>query len=408
MVGVVFMGNTANYKITNREVVMFDEDSYVEVTHEGFLGQIGGSFIGAFIGIILFVIGVPVLWFNEGRSVNRAKTIHFANDHIVIAKADVLNPKNEKKLIYVTGVATTKEVMKDPTFGVAVKGIKLSRYVEMYQWSEDISTRTHKTIGGSKTTVKTYKYRKIWSDELIDSSDFKKKSYTNSKGKIRKHKNPKRMRYENKEWVAGNVTVGMFKLSRNLIEDIQKSEAVELHKTPPSFSKPIQLIDEYFYIGKHIEHPRIGDMKIRFSKVVAHPVSILAQQSKNELCGYSTPYGMYEQLLEGHVSAKYMIATAKSSNNLLTWGLRALGFGLMFIGIILLFNPIVMIANIIPFLGDLAEIGTAVVAFFISLPSALLVIGIAWFYYRPIIGIPLIAAALFLLIILFIKSRSKN
>jgi Flp pilus assembly protein TadB len=60
-----------------------------------------------------------------------------------------------------------------------------------------------------------------------------------------------------------------------------------------------------------------------------------------------------------------------------------------------------VLADVLPILGDLIGIGTGIVAFLIATPVALITIGIAWLFYRPLLGIVLLAAAgglLFLLI----------
>ena len=64
--------------------------------------------------------------------------------------------------------------LKDSTFGVEAKGLKLGRTVQMYQWKETSESKTKEKIGGGKETTTTYDYKKDWSDSPIDSSDFKR------------------------------------------------------------------------------------------------------------------------------------------------------------------------------------------------------------------------------------------
>ncbi len=47
-------------------------------------------------------------------------------------------------------------------------------------------------------------------------------------------------------------------------------------------------------------------------------------------------------------------------------------------------------ADVLPFLGDLVGMGTAVVALALALPLSLATIAIAWVVYRPLVGIGLI------------------
>ena len=43
-------------------------DRFVTTTRTSWLGNIMNSFVGVLVGIILFVVAFPVLWFNEGRT----------------------------------------------------------------------------------------------------------------------------------------------------------------------------------------------------------------------------------------------------------------------------------------------------------------------------------------------------
>ena len=48
---------------------------YVEVEHTSWGNRIGNSIGGIFFGFLLLAIGVGLIWFNEGRSVKRAKAL---------------------------------------------------------------------------------------------------------------------------------------------------------------------------------------------------------------------------------------------------------------------------------------------------------------------------------------------
>src|SRR5215212_6282824 len=79
-------------------------DQFVTIKRTGWLGNIMNSFVGVLLGIILFVVAFPVLWFNEGRT-NMA----------TIAKASVLvdgasvNAQAEGKQVAVDGTLTADE-----------------------------------------------------------------------------------------------------------------------------------------------------------------------------------------------------------------------------------------------------------------------------------------------------------
>jgi len=381
------------------------EDSFTEVTEESWFGRIGGAIKGIIVGIVLFIIAFPILWLNEGRAVNTEKKINFAKDNVIAVSADKVNKENEGKLIYIVGQAKTSELLKDDNFNISTNAIKLTRTVSIYQWEEEETTKTVKKMGGGKKTIKTYTYKKDWSDKLIDSNSFKKKTYKNSEGLQIQRSNPVTIPYESKELVAKDVTVGAFKLSNRLINKINNAESLKLTQKPKNFPKKIEIIDGFYFIGKDYAKPAIGDMKIKFNIVKPQEVSIIARQSNNGLSEYQTPYGTYEQLSYGNKPIAAMIASAKAGNSTMTWILRIIGFALMFFGITLIFKPLSVIADVVPFIGDLVGIGTSIIAFLIAAPATLITIGTAWLFYRPLLGAPLIAVAIFLIFTLIKKKK---
>ncbi len=76
------------------------------------------------------------------------------------------------KLIHLSGVASTKDMLSDPDFSLSIPAIKLERKIETYQWKEDSKEETKDNYGGSQTTTTTYTYTKDWDQEMIKSSDF--------------------------------------------------------------------------------------------------------------------------------------------------------------------------------------------------------------------------------------------
>ena len=129
-----------------------------EVSEESWFSRLGGAFKGILTGIILFVLAIPLLFWNEGRAVRRAQALRQGSAAVVSVAADKILPANEGKLVHVSGMQTTEDTLTDTVFGITIKGIRLEREVEMYQWKERSSTKSEKKLGGGvkKTTVYTY------------------------------------------------------------------------------------------------------------------------------------------------------------------------------------------------------------------------------------------------------------
>jgi hypothetical protein len=85
---------------------------------------------------------------------------------------------------------------------------------------------------------------------------------------------------------------------------------------------------------------------------------------------------------------------------MLTWILRAVGFLAMLIGLLLIAKPLVTLADVLPFLGSLLGVGVGLLALTLALPLTLVTVGIAWLFYRPLLGVGLLVAAAALFVLL--------
>ncbi|MBR4489346.1 hypothetical protein IKP13_01780, partial [bacterium] len=88
-----------------------------EVTEESWFSRLGGAFKGILAGIILFVLSIPLLFWNEGRAVRRAEALKQGSATVVSVAADKILPENEKKLVHVSGMLTTEDTLTDAVFG---------------------------------------------------------------------------------------------------------------------------------------------------------------------------------------------------------------------------------------------------------------------------------------------------
>lgn len=365
-------------------------DEFTEVTSKGWFERIGESIKGVLMGLALFVAAFPLLWWNEGRSVQTYKSLQEGRGAVVAVQSDAVDSANEGELVHLSGLATTEETLADPAFGVSSRAVELERSVEMYQWVEKVETKTEKKVGGKEETTKTYRYAKEWKGTPVRSSDFRKPEG---------HENPGGMRFSSESWTAGTVTVGAFELSDGLKGSIGGSEPIpvtqEMLATLPAEVKGEARVNgSDLYVGADPNAPAVGDLRIRFSKVPPAEVSVVAQQSGSRLGPYQTQAGnRLEMLAMGTVPADQMFSTAEQSNAMMTWILRLIGFVLMLVGLSMVFRPLSVVADVVPFVGDLVSMGTGLVAFAIAAPLSLLTIAIAWIYYRPLLGVALLVVS---------------
>lgn len=398
---MITIPNKRNGKSKKQEGKM--SDSFTEVTNESWFGRIGGAIKGVLVGLVLIVIALGLLFWNEGRSVKRYKTLKEGSGAVVSVKSDKVDSANEGKLIHMTGKADTDATLSDSVFGVSANALKLERVVEMYQWKETSKSESKKKVGGGKKTVTTYTYSKAWSKRAISSGSFKKPDG---------HQNPGSMPYESLEQVADNVTFGAFKLPLSLVSKINNFESLPVGPDmplPEPLKDTVKPNDGGFYIGESPASPQVGDVRVKFKVVKPGEVSIVSKQVGNTFEPYQTKAGGAIALLEiGVFSADTMFKSAQKSNRVLTWILRLVGFVLMFIGFNMIFKPLSVIADVVPFIGSIVGVGTGIIAFLISLALSLLTIAIAWIYYRPVLGVSLLVIVVVLIVLTGGKLKSAK
>ena len=378
-------------------------DTYTTTTSESWFSRIKSSFRGLVIGLIMLVISLPVLFFNEGRAVTTSKSLKEGAAAVVEVPISPIDPANNGKLVHFTGMANTAATLKDSTFGVEAKALTLSRAVEMYQWKETSKSTEKEKVGGGKETVTTYTYDKEWASSPISSGSFK-----NKEG----HTNPASFPYKAETMAAKDVTVGDFKIPERVVSGLGGGKPITLEESAiaaaPGSMKP-KLENGAFYYGENPGSPQVGDMRVRFSSLAPTDLSVLAAQSGNTIAPYQTKAGRALETVEtGSATAAEMFANARKGNTILTWALRFGGWLLMFIGFTMLFKPLVMIGKVVPFIGSMIAAGTGLISFVLASVISLVVVAIAWIVYRPLLGIILLAIAGALAVFALMKMKAAK
>lgn len=373
-------------------------DSFSVVTERGLGSRLGRSIKGVLIGIVLFGLSFPVLFWNEGRAIKRHRDLQEGAGAVVSISAAAVDPVHDGSLVHLTGTAETDEVLEDPTFGVAVNAIHLQRRSEMYQWVEDEETRTEKKLGGSEEEVTTYTYSREWSEDTHDSS-----GYYEPAG----HENPP-FPYASETWTADDVRLGAFQLHAAMVDSIAGYEPVD----PPNPQGEGWSLSgdtlSWSSVGDGGE-PEVGDLRIRFEAAPMTEVSAIGLQRGDGFTAWTGSEGSSILDLEmGARSADEMFATLESENRMLTWILRGVGFAMMAIGLAMLFAPIAVLGDIVPIFGDLLRFGAALFAGTIAAVLSLVTIAIGWVAYRPLVGVPLLVLAIAGLLGLLLAGRSKR
>ena len=374
-------------------------DQFTEVTTKSWGSRLMDSIRGLFFGLILIIGSLILLWWNEGRAIHTENDLKDGSKNVVHLQTNVPLPENEDKLVHLTGTVNTTDTLIDPDFNIYTNAIALERNVLFYQWEETSEEKTEKELGGSEKTTTTYSYSKNWVSNKINSNNFKKPEG---------HINNSAYSYSNSAYEAENVFIDSFKLSKEVIDKISNFEPFPLDSSSKNDSYKISSNTIYLGSGNLENNPQIGDVKISFEVVKSSQlVSVISKQSQNTLVPFVGKNGSsINELMYGEVSADVMFKEAISNNKMITWLLRLLGLVFCISGFTLLFKPLVIIGDFVPFIGSIVSIGTGLVSTILGMILSFITVAIAWFFYRPIISIILIAVVMLLFIFLLYRRKA--
>jgi hypothetical protein len=380
-------------------------DHFTETSSQSWFSRIGESIKSVLIGLLMFVVSFPLLFWNEGRAVRTARSLTEGSGSVVSVPADAVDPSHEGKLVHVTGPVTTSGPAADPELGVEANGLKLVRKVEMYQWIESQKTETHKKLGGGEEKVTTYDYKRDWSTDVIDSTAFK-----HPEG----HENPGAFPVEPQTFVASDPKVGAFTLAPEQIGQLDNGKDLPvaedaLANLPEELGDKAKISSGAFYLGNDPAAPALGDTRISYQIVAPAVVSVIGAQTGQTFAPWQAEAGDAIFLVdEGPHAAAEMFQAAQSANATMTWILRAVGFFLMFLGLVLVFKPISVFADVVPLFGTMLGAGLGIFSFLIALFLSLVTIAVAWIAVRPVLAITLLALALGGLVFLVVRGRKKK
>ncbi len=375
-------------------------DRFSETSQTSYFSRLASSFRGMLVGLMLFAGSVLLLWFNEGRAVRTAKGLAEGSAAVISVKASSIDPANENKLIHISGPVTVAKPLVDPEFTLSRTALKLVRKVEMYQWKEKTETTSREKLGGGQETVTTYTYDRVWSHEKIASSSFK-----HPEG----HANPEGWRVDSQTWLANDAKLEAFDMPIRLVERMGEGGPVALAEGGFKYTgtPAPRLHQQQLCFGADPGAPQVGDMRVSYTMVAPADFSIIAQQSVTSVIPYRTKAGTdLDMISPGRVDAKAMFDRAVQENTFLTWLLRFIGWLLMFFSFQMLFSPLAALVRFVPFLANIVGAGVAIFAAVLASLVSLVIVGLAWMYYRPLLAIGLIVAGA--AIVLYFGSKYKR
>jgi len=383
--------------------------AYQVKTTTNYGNRLLGALKGVGTGFILLFIGTIMLCANEGNYVKTDKAIRSAQKELInVSDISTLNPALDGKLIHATAFADTQDTLSDEPFGISETAIALIRYVEYYQYQERSQTEKKDKLGGSEETITTYTYERKWVNTPINSANFNDPDY--KKSNIVLDSDVKsQLQY------AKNVSFGAYKLPAFIIEEIEGSVPIQAKISDDDFlvwnirevarakqvgykydgaASLLHIDGNTVYLGKSPSSPQIGDVRITLAKIPPADISIIAKVIGTTFEKYLAPNGRtFKAVAMGAVGADTMIQREKQANSAFTWLLRIIGILLVVAAFKLIFKIFPTLFKVLPPLAMIVGAGVGLVCSVGGFAWSLVVISLAWLFYRPLVGIPLLLIA---------------
>ena len=101
------------------------------------------------------------------------------------------------------------------------------------------------------------------------------------------------------------------------------------------------------------------------------------------------------------------VTNSFKANNMILWFLRILGVLMVIGGLKGIFGFIETILKVVPFIAGIFGWGVGLVCTVLGIVWSLIVIALAWLFYRPLLGISLLVLAGFLIWVFAFKGKDK-
>ena len=170
----------------------------------------------------------------------------------------------------------------------------------------------------------------------------------------------------------------------------------------------IHVAGNVLYYGKVPGSPQVGDVRVTFEKIVPAKVTVMAVVDGDTFKPFKAKNGKrFETLVMGKKTGDEIIEDAQDANTMWTWMLRIVGIMLVISALKMIFGFLSMILKVVPFLASIMGFGVGIVCTVIGVVWSLIVIAIAWIFYRPVLGIILLLIAGFLVWVFAFKGKEK-
>jgi hypothetical protein len=222
--------------------------------------QSGMAWGSRLAGAVLLLAGLGLIAWNERRVMDYSAALaRHGNGMPVLDLGDSGRPAAGQygALTRVSGMPRIVDAPRDAEFNVRADSPILIRHVEMFQWREI-------TVGGASH------YELDWVDRPVDASSFAKPAG---------HVNPGAFPIQGRQFEAGEVKLGNFKLSEQVLRafpgrvDVPPDEK----NLPPNLAATFQRVGDALVTSNKPANPRLGDLRVSWEAVPLQTMTVLAR-----------------------------------------------------------------------------------------------------------------------------------
>jgi len=381
------------------------QNSFSTTSRTSWFQRLGASLSGLVFGLVLILIGIALLGWNEARSVAAIRTADEGGRQVVAAQTGRVDPALNGRLVHLSGQATATSPIADPETGVSIGGLRLVRTVEHYQWVETSRSETRTRLGGGQETVTTYDYARDWSPRPVASADFKQPEG---------HANPSPV-LADADHPATDARLGVYRLDREMVGRLPAATPVNPTQADATnlssrLGRPVVVTGDVLYVGANPAAPQVGDARVRYSVAPFGPVSVMARQDGDRLSPYRARHGSVFEVRTGLLDAAAMVRQVKADNQVMSWLLRLAGFVAVAAGAGMVLNPLRVLADVLPLAGSIVGVGTGLVSLVFAVAVSGVVIALSWLAVRPVVAVlclAIVGAAVVAAIVLKRRGRPQ-
>lgn len=215
-------------------------------------------------GAVLLLAGVALAAMTAKSLLNYRAVTERHGGEVINLKADTGPQAGQFGFMArIVGTPKVVEAPRDAAFNLHANTPLLMRHAEMFQWREI-------RIGGS------VHYELDWVDHLIDASHFEQPGG---------HANPAKFPIENREFPAGLVRLGGFRLSAQLERALPGFQPVapNLQALPANMAASFERYRNYLVTSSHPGEPQWGDVRVSWSETPLQQVTVFARIDGDQL-----------------------------------------------------------------------------------------------------------------------------